>query len=290
MITVIRIEAKRTEEVSRLSPSAPRRSTAEAVSRSPFDLHGRVALVTGGNTGIGKGMALALAAAGADVAIIGRDPAKNRAAARSLHQFDGRVMALQCDVSDPRAVEDAIATITKTLGSLDSCFANAGVIHVNQRLIDYDEKEWRRVLAVNLDGTFYTLRAAARHMMPQGRGSICLTSSVAANYGWPGGYPYAAAKAAALALVRSAAVELARFGIRVNALMPGWTDTAMTSELASAQTAGGARLRDAMTMRVPMRRWASPGDFGGIAVYLASDASSYHTGDTFVIDGGYSIF
>jgi NAD(P)-dependent dehydrogenase (short-subunit alcohol dehydrogenase family) len=146
--------------------------------------------------------------------------------------------------------------------------------------------EWRRVMSVNLDGTFFTLRAAARHMVERGDGgSLVVTSSLAALSGQARGEHYAATKGGVISMMKSLAVELARFGVRANAIVPGWIDTPMTE-----RTLRWDKFVERVLPRVPMRRWGVREDFGGLAVYLAADASRYHTGDTFIIDGGYAVF
>ena len=142
-----------------------------------------------------------------------------------------------------------------------------------------------------MDGTFFTLRAAARALVQAQRpGSLVAVSSIAAVHGQPRHYPYAAAKGGLLSLTRGLAVELGRRGIRVTTVLPGWTPTGATESLTDPKEDIARRARDNISARIPTRRWGDPDDFGGIAVYLASDASSYHTGDCFVIDGGYTIF
>jgi NAD(P)-dependent dehydrogenase (short-subunit alcohol dehydrogenase family) len=253
-----------------------------------FDLAGKVALITGGNSGIGLGMAEALCRSGAAVAIWGTSEPKNEAALRRLLAHGGKALALRCDVADEAAVERAFADTVAALGRVDACFANAGVSGrgATASFAEMTTAEWRRVLAVNLDGAFFTLRAAARHMIARGGGgSLVATASLAALEGAPRGEHYAASKGALLSIMRGLAVELARHGIRANTVVPGWIDTPMTE----AAVHGKAFMTKVLP-RVPMRRWGVGDDFGGIAVYLASDASAYHTGDTFVIDGGYAVF
>lgn len=253
---------------------------------SLFDLTGHVALVTGGNSGIGLGMAAGLAQCGADVAIWGTNAAKNAVALESLQQYGTHAVALQCDVGDERAVETAFARTVEALGKVDSCFANAGVGGAARSVMEMSAEEWHRVLRVNLDGAFYTFREAARHMVEHGQGgSLVGTASLAAIEGQPRGEHYAATKGGLISMVRSLAVELARHQIRANAILPGWIETPMTDGALDS-----APFMDKVLKRVPARRWGQPEDFAGIAVYLASTLSSYHTGDTFLIDGGYAIF
>ncbi|OLB95368.1 MAG: 2-deoxy-D-gluconate 3-dehydrogenase [Candidatus Rokubacteria bacterium 13_1_40CM_68_15] len=252
-----------------------------------FDLTGKVALVTGGNSGIGLGMAEALAQAGAAVCIWGTSEAKNKEAADRLGSAGGRVLALRCDVADERAVERAFAETVERLGRVDACFANAGVSGGKAGpFVEMTSEEWRRVMNVNLDGSFFTLRTAARHMIGRpGGGSLVVTASLAAVSGAARNEHYAATKGALISMTKGLTVELARHGVRANAILPGWIETPMT-----APAFGWDTFVEKVLPRVPLRRWGTPEDFGGIAVYLVSDASRYHTGDLFVIDGGYSVF
>jgi NAD(P)-dependent dehydrogenase (short-subunit alcohol dehydrogenase family) len=256
---------------------------------TPFDLTGKVALVTGGNSGIGLGMAEGLAAAGASVAIWGRRADKNAAARETLLKHDGAVEALEVDVADEQAVVDATAETLRRLGRIDTCIANAGV-GGGAPLTEQTTEGWRRVTTVNLDAVFWTFREATRHMVERAEagdpgGSLLVTSSTSAIHGAPRNQAYAATKAGVLAIVRATAVELARYGIRANAVLPGWIATEMTERLQ-----GWDKFTEKAIGRVPMRRWGEGEDFAGIAVYFASDASRFHTGDSVVIDGGYTIY
>jgi NAD(P)-dependent dehydrogenase (short-subunit alcohol dehydrogenase family) len=256
----------------------------------PFDLTHRTAVVTGGNGGIGYGMASALLQAGASVMIWGNRPDKTEDARVKLAAECGeatRVHALVCDVGDEAQVEAAFAQSVRALGGrVDACFANAGVSSKGTMLQDITLDEFRRVQRVNVEGVFLTFRAAARHMIDQGQGgSLVATASTAAVEGAARNSHYGASKGAVTAMVRALAVELARHRIRVNSILPGWIETEMTE-----RSIGNPKFADAVMPRIPARRWGTKEDFGGIAVYLASDASSYATGEQFLIDGGYTKF
>ncbi len=252
-----------------------------------FDLTGRTALVTGGNGGIGYGMASALLASGAAVAIWGSNEKKTlEARTRLAAETGGRVEAFVCDVGDEAQVERAFADSVAALGKVNACFANAGVSARPTPLLQMSYEEFRRVQRVNVDGVFFTFRAAARHMAERGEGgALVATASTAAIEGAARNSHYGASKGAVTSYVRALAVELARYRIRVNSILPGWIVTDMTARATSDEKFAGAVLP-----RIPARRWGGIEDFGGIAVYLASDASSYHTGEQFVIDGGYTKF
>ena len=256
---------------------------------NPFDLTGKVGLVTGGNGGIGLGMAEGLAAAGAKVAIWGQNPKKNADAEATLKKYGVDVLVQAVDVNDEAAVVAAVAEVIKTLGRLDFCAANAGV-GGGAPFHEMTTDKWRRVTTVNLDAVFWTFREAAKHMIERAQngdpgGSLLVTSSTSAIHGAPKNQAYAATKGAVLSMVRGLAVEYARYGIRANSVLPGWIRSDMT---AAAQK--WDKFNDQVIGRVPMRRWGEPEDFSGLAVYLASDASKFHTGDAFVIDGGYTIY
>ncbi|MBV9330221.1 MAG: SDR family oxidoreductase [Alphaproteobacteria bacterium] len=256
----------------------------------PFDLSGKVALVTGGNGGIGFGMAEALALSGADIVIWGTREEKNEAAAKKLKASGRRVSTRKVNVANEAEVVEGMAAAVAEMGRIDCCIANAGVGGGAPSFSQLSIETWRRVHSVNEEGAFFTLREAAKHMVERaGRGdaggSLVGVASLAGIEGAGRNEAYSATKGAVLAMMRSIAVEHARFGIRANSIAPGWIATDMT---AGAQT--NKTFQEKVIVRVPMRRWGTPEDFGGIAVYLASDASKYHTGDTFVIDGGYLVF
>ena len=257
----------------------------------PFDLTGKVALVTGGNGGIGFGMAEALAQAGADVVIWGSNPQKNAAAEEKLKATGVRVLSQVVNVADEEAVRAGMVEAVSRMGRVDTVVANAGIGGGAKSFAEFDTETYRRVLSVNLDGVFFTFREACKHMVERAGqgdkagGSLVVISSLSALDGAPRNEAYASTKGAVISMIRAIAVEHARYGVRANAILPGWIATDMT---AGAQ--GNDKFNDNVIKRVPMRRWGEPTDFGGMAVYLASDASAFHTGDSFLIDGGYGIF
>ena len=255
-----------------------------------FDLTGKVALITGGNRGIGLGMADALARAGADVCVWGRDAARNERAAESLKRHGTRVAAAVCDVSDEAQVSSRLQDCLARFGRIDGCFANAGVLGGARSFFDISADDWRRVLGVNLDGAFFTLKAAAEHMKSRAEagdpgGRLIVTSSLASISGAARNEHYAAAKGGVTAMIKALSVELARHGVTANAILPGWIETDMTAKVMANE-----KFAANVMPRIPARRWGRPEDFGGIAVYLMSDASAYHTGDEILIDGGYFLF
>lgn len=257
---------------------------------APFNLKGKVALVTGGNRGIGWGMAEALAQSGADVAIWGRKADANKAAVEKLKALGVEARGYEIDVAEEAQVVQGMADTVKDFGAVHFVVANAGVGAGAPSFAEMPTTTYRYVLSVNLDGVFFTLREACKHMVERAKagdpgGSLVGVASLAAIEGAARNEAYAATKGAVISMMKSIAVEHARYGVRANAVLPGWIATDMT---AGAQSAPA--FAEKVIPRVPARRWGKPEDFGGVAVYLASDASAYHSGDLFVIDGGYSIF
>lgn len=253
-----------------------------------FDLSNRAVVVAGGNSGLGLGMVEGLLDAGAAVTVWGTSPTKNAAAADSLSRHGDRVRFVVVDVGDEAAVTTAMADAAGRHGRLDACFANAGSAggFSSPRFIDSTLDEWRSITRVNLDGTYLVLREAARHMVELGNGgSLVGTASLAVNFGAPREEAYAASKAGVKALMQSLAVELGRHRIRANTLLPGWTMSPMMEPWTTESQA-----TEKILPRIPVRRWGRPEDWSGVAVYLASDASRFHTGDSFTLDGGYSVF
>lgn len=250
-----------------------------------FDLSGRVVVVTGGNGGIGLAMAHAVAEAGAAVAVWGRNPDKNADALASLHDAGRPASAHEVDVTDEAAVDAAFAATVEAHGRVDTMIANAGggfpgPIH------ELPLERWRQAIAVNLDAAFLCFRAAARYMIETGEGGALVgVSSTSAIHGAPANQGYSAAKAGLASLVRGLAVELARHRVRANTLMPGWTETDMTAPLL-----GWDKFVETTTKRTPVRRWGRPEDMAPAAVFLSDPTLTFHTGDTVVVDGGYTVF
>ena len=251
-----------------------------------FDLTGKVALITGGNGGIGLGIARGLAEAGARVVLAGRNRAKGEEAARALcDQLGGNpASSIAADVTSRAECDALIADAAARHGRLDILVNNAGTI-ARTPPEDLSDEDWQRVLDTNLTATFRLCRAAFPHLRDSGNGKIINIGSMMSIFGAPHAAPYAASKGGVVQFTRAIATAWAKDNIQANAVLPGWIATDMT---AGAQ--GSDVFNEKVISRVPMRRWGEPEDFGGIAVYLASDASRFHTGDSFLIDGGYAIF
>ncbi|MGI9204895.1 MAG: SDR family NAD(P)-dependent oxidoreductase [Woeseiaceae bacterium] len=260
------------------------------MSTQLFDLSGKVALITGGNGGIGLGFAKGIAKQGGDVCIWGSNPEKNKNALAELQELGTKAHAITVDVSDEAAVDEAFAETLDVLGRVDGCFANAGVGSGRKKFHELDDDEWRRVLSVNLDGLMFSLRAATRHMKERAEagdpgGRLVGTSSISAILGYPTGSTYAGSKGAVIAIMQSLAVELARYKVTANSILPGMIETPMTEKALQND-----EFSNAFIARIPARRIGTPEDFEAIAVYLMSDASQYHTGDKFTIDGGFMMY
>ncbi len=254
------------------------------------DLRGRTVVVTGGNGGIGLGLATGVGRAGAEVAIWGRNETKNGAAITSLGELGIVAHAVVCDVSNEASVAEAMAATLVRFERVDALFANAGTAGHEAPFVDLALDDWRAVMSVDVDGAFLSLRAAARHMVERGGGGALIgVSSIVSRFGAARRAHYGAAKPAVEGLMRALAVELASAHIRCNSPTPGWTDTAMTGPDGSFGTADYERFRKATVQRTPVRRWADPDDFTAVAAFLADPTLLFHTGDSVVVDGGYSV-
>lgn len=256
----------------------------------PFDLSGRVAVVTGGNGGLGLGMARTMAELGCAISIWGRNADKNKVAKAELDALGVDVTTVGYDVMDAASVDAAFADTLKHYGRVDGMFANAGVSGVTKASIDRTPEEWRQMMGANLDGVVRCFQVAARHMIERkaagdGFGRLVVTSSVASLMGAAYMEHYGTSKSAVNGLVRALAVELARHDITANAILPGYAESEMTAGVFANE-----KFVKNVLPRVPMRRFGKPEDYGGVAAYLMSGTSGYQTGQTFVIDGGYTLF
>jgi 2-deoxy-D-gluconate 3-dehydrogenase len=246
---------------------------------SPFDLSGRVAVVTGANTGIGQGIALALAAAGADIAAVGRTPAQETVEkARALGR---RAEIISADLSTIEPVQRVVDEAVEKLGGLDILVNNAGIIRRNDSL-DFTEEDWDAVIDTNLKSVFFLCQAAARHMVAQGGGKIINIASMLSFQGGIRVPSYTASKSGVAGLTKLLACEWASKGINVNAIAPGYIATNNTTALQADPVRNKA-----IVERIPTGHWGSPEDLGGAAVFLASSASNYVQGHILAVDGGW---
>jgi 2-deoxy-D-gluconate 3-dehydrogenase len=249
-----------------------------------FDLRGKVAIVTGGNGGIGLGMARGLARAGADIAIVGRNEAKSTAAVAELKRQGIRAIAITADVTDKSAVADMVARTGSELGRIDILVNNAG-INIRKPPHALEIEEWDSVIRTNLTSAFLCSQAAYPVMKQAGGGKIINIGSMMSIFGASFAPAYAASKGGIVQFTRSCAVAWAADNIQANAVLPGWIDTDLTKR-AREQVDG---LHDRVLARSPAARWGTSADFAGIAVFLASPASDFVTGTAIPVDGGYSI-
>ncbi len=247
-----------------------------------FSLKGKSGIVTGGGSGIGKGMAAGLVQAGAEIVIASRNREKLEAATRELQQFGGPVIAVQADVSRMDQIQDLVDRAVKEFGKIDFLFNNAGTIRRTSSE-DFSEADWDEVIDVNLKGPFFLAQAVARVMISQKRkGKIINTSSLIAVQGGKRVPAYSASKGGLTQVTKSMANDWAQYNILVNAIGPGWVNTELTQPLREDKE----RFAE-ITGRIPLGRWADPEELAGAAVFLASDASDYITGQTIFVDGGW---
>lgn len=248
-----------------------------------FDLSGRVAFVTGGNGGIGRAIALALGGAGAAVAIIGRNEAKNEAVHAELKAANVRCLALRVDVTDRASLQPAFERVEAELGPAGILVNNAGIATISGGVLFEEAEDWDKVMATHLDATFLLSKLAAESMRKRKTGKIINMASIYSLFGSKLAPSYSAAKGAVIQLTRSMAIELAPYNIQVNAIAPGWIETEMTVPVRSTPW------NDEILARVPAGRWGQPEEIAGTAIYLAAHASDFVTGATIFVDGGYAI-
>ena len=248
-----------------------------------FDLSGRVALITGGNGGIGRGIALGLAGAGAAVAIFGRNETKNAGVLEELQAAGVPSMAWAVDVTDRNSLEPAFRKVEDQLGPVDVLVNNAGIVNLSGGVLEEDPSDWDRVIETQLNAVFLLSKLAARSMKKSGGGKIINLASMYSYFGSGLVPSYAAAKGAIVQLTKSMAIELAPHNIQVNAIAPGWVQTEMTAAVQDSP------MSDEIVMRTPAGRWGRPEEMAGTAVFLASPAADFVTGVTIPVDGGYAV-
>ena len=249
-----------------------------------FDLSGKVALVTGGNGGIGLGMAQGMAACGAAVVIAGRNEEKAQSALESLLAMRVRSVFMRADVTRKAECEALVANTLAEFGRLDILINNAGTA-IRKMPQDYTEEEWRTVLDTNLTSAFFCSQAAYAPMQRQGAGKMINIGSMMSLFGAPYATPYASSKGGIVQMTRALATAWAKDNVQVNAVLPGWIDTDLTKRAREQVPGLHQRVQD----RTPAGRWGIPSDLAGIAAFLASPASDFVTGTAIPVDGGYSI-
>jgi 2-dehydro-3-deoxy-D-gluconate 5-dehydrogenase len=255
-----------------------------------FDLDGRVALVTGGNGGIGRGIALGLAQAGAAVAILARNAEKNLATLDELRALGVRAFAHTLDITDRPALQPAIDAVESALGPIDILVNNAGIVLINNAGIAIGDgalevaiKDWDRVIETNLNSAFVLSKLAAHSMAARRTGKIINIASEYSLFGTSIALSYSASKGALIQLTKSMAIELAPHNIQVNAIVPGWIESDMTAPIKALP------FYDEILQRTPAGRFGTPDECAGAAVFLASHAADFVTGATIFVDGGYAI-
>ncbi len=251
---------------------------------SLFDLKGRVAIVTGGNGGIGLGRARGLAQAGAAIAVVGRNLEKSKAAAAELGKLGVKTDVLEVDVTSESACRKMIDDTVARFGRLDILINNAG-INIRKTPQELTLAEWRQVIDVNLTSIFVCSQAAYPAMQKAGGGKIINIGSMMSIFAAPFAPAYAASKGGVVQLTKSLATAWAKDNIQVNAVLPGWIDTALTQR--ARQEVSG--LNSLVLMRTPAKRWGVPDDLAGVAVFLAAPASDFVTGASIPVDGGYAV-
>lgn len=251
-----------------------------------FDLNGRVAIVTGGNGGIGRSLALGYAAAGASVAIMGRNEEKNQQVLDELQKIGNPAMALRVDLTQRDQHEPAMQKIEHQLGPVDILINNAGIASLRGGILQESAEDWDNVIETHLNAVFLLSKLAAKSMTERKAGKIINIGSMFSYFGSAVIPSYSAAKGAIVQLTKSMAIELAPYNIQVNAIAPGWFVTDMTAPVRSPEMKG---MNDEILLRTPAGRWGEPKELIGTAIFLASHASDFVTGVMIPVDGGYAI-
>ena len=255
------------------------------MSKNLFDLHGRTALITGGNGGIGLGIAKGFAESGANIAIAGRNTTKTEEVVANFRERNTSVIGIEVDVADQESVQDMIGNTLEAFGRIDILVNNAG-IGIRNLPHEYPLEDWNKVIDINLTGAFLCSKAVYPNMKTRGSGKIINIGSMTSIFGLDWAVAYASSKGGIVQLTKTLAVSWAKDGIQANSILPGWIHTDLTQAIKD----NFQNRYDHILSRIPEGRWGEPSDLSGTAVFLASDASNYVTGVSIPVDGGYTSF
>ena len=255
------------------------------MSKNLFDLHGRTALITGGNGGIGLGIAKGFAESGANIAIAGRNTTKTEEVVANFSERNTSAIGIEVDVADQESVQDMIRNTLEAFGRIDILVNNAG-IGIRNLPHEYPLEDWNKVIDINLTGAFLCSKAVYPNMKTRGSGKIINIGSMTSIFGLDWAVAYASSKGGIVQLTKTLAVSWAKDGIQANSILPGWIHTDLTQAIKD----NFQNRYDHILSRIPEGRWGEPSDLSGTAVFLASDASNYVTGVSIPVDGGYTSF
>ncbi|HJO60891.1 MAG TPA: glucose 1-dehydrogenase [SAR202 cluster bacterium] len=255
------------------------------MSENLFDLHGKTALITGGNGGIGLGIAKGFAQSGANVAIAGRNTVKTEEVVANLSEQNTSAIGIEVDVADEKSVDNMITNTLENFGQIDILVNNAG-IGIRNLPHEYNLEDWNKVIDINLTGAFLCSKAVYPNMKTRGSGKIINIGSMTSIFGLDWAIAYASSKGGIVQLTKTLAVSWAKDGIQANSILPGWIHTDLTQGIKDNYK----DRYDHILSRIPENRWGEPADLSGTAIFLASDASNYVTGVSIPVDGGYTSF
>ena len=255
------------------------------MSNDLFDLHGKTALITGGNGGIGLGIAQGFAESGANIAIAGRNTTKTEKVLENFIERNTSAIGIEVDVADQKSVEDMVANTLEAFGQIDILVNNAG-IGIRNLPHEYNLEDWNKVININLTGAFLCSKAVYPNMKMRGSGKIINIGSMTSIFGLDWAVAYASSKGGIVQLTKTLAVSWAKDGIQANSILPGWIHTDLTQGIKD----NFQNRYDHILSRIPEGRWGEPDDLSGTAIFLASDASNYVTGVSIPVDGGYTSF
>ena len=254
------------------------------MSENLFDLHGKTALITGGNGGIGLGIAKGFAQSGANVAIAGRNTVKTEKVVANLSEQNTSAIGIEVDVANEKSVDNMITNTLENFGQIDILVNNAG-IGIRNLPHEYNLEDWNKVIDINLTGAFLCSKAVYPNMKTRGSGKIINIGSMTSIFGLDWAIAYASSKGGIVQLTKTLAVSWAKDGIQANSILPGWIHTDLTAIKDNYKDR-----YDHILSRIPENRWGEPSDLSGTAIFLASDASNYVTGISIPVDGGYTSF